>query len=199
MPHDPLRCFFAVELAEDARRAAGALVHALRAQQDGDAVRWVREESLHVTLRFLGETAPATLPRLVRNVGAQLEAVPAFTLGLGAPQVFPGPRRPRVVALHVEPALPLAGLARAVEAGCVAAGAAPEKRAFRAHLTLGRVREGRGAPSLDGVAAPAPSPFPVHEVVLYESRLGPGGSVYHALERVPLGAPVHPQIPPAKE
>jgi 2'-5' RNA ligase len=199
---DTLRCFFAVDLGPEARVAAGALARALAASPggggpldraaQGGAVRWVRAEALHVTLRFLGDTKPAAIPRLVRDVGAQVEAVPGFTLALGGVQIFPSLRRPRVVALHVVPELPLGGLARAVEAGCVAAGAAPERRAFRAHLTLGRVRDGRSAPSLDGVEAPAPSPFPVREVVLYESRLGPAGSTYHALERVPLGAPVHP-------
>jgi 2'-5' RNA ligase len=205
----PLRCFFAVDLGEEARRAAGALASALRGAPGGEGVRWVRAEALHVTLRFLGDTPPTKIPRLVRDVGAQVATVPSFTFALGDVQLFPSPRRPRVVALHVGPELPLSGLARAVEAGCIAAGFAPEKRGFRAHLTLGRIasgraparresrdgraREGAAAPSLDGVAPPPPATTDVREVVLYESRLGPAGSTYLPLERLPLGGSDHPQ------
>jgi len=193
-----LRTFFAVELGDAARAAAGDVVRALRRFPSADGVRWVRGEALHVTLRFLGPTAPAAIPALVHAVGARVAALPAFTLSLGALQLFPSPRRPRVVALHVEPEAPLAALAGAVEAGVVAAGFAPEARAFRAHLTLGRVRDG-DAPPADAAPPPPPSPFPVREAVLFESRLGAGGSTYLPLARLPLGGSDHPQDDSSKE
>lgn len=193
-----IRAFFAVELGDAARAAALDVVHELRsfgradeADRVAGSVRWVRGEALHVTLRFLGDTDPAAIPALAREVGARVAAVPAFELSLGAVQIFPSPRRPRVVALHVHPEAPLADLARAVESGVVAAGFAPERRGFRAHLTLGRVRGGQAPPS-DATLPPPPSPFPLREVVLFESRLGPGGSTYLPLERLPLGGSDHP-------
>lgn len=203
-----LRTFFAVELGDAARAAAGEVVRALRRFPSADGVRWVRGEALHVTLRFLGATDPAAIPALARDVCAQVAAVPAFTLALGAVQLFPSPRRPRVVALHVHPEAPLAALARSVEAGVVAAGFAPETRAFRAHLTLGRVlsdrasaRRALGPAALptDAAPPPPPSPFPVREAVLFESRLGAGGSTYLPLVRLPLGGSYHPQDESSKE
>ena len=194
-----IRAFFAVELGAAARQAAGLCIEGLRARARG-RLSWVRPEGLHVTLRFLGEILPEQVAPLVRSVGAQAATVPPFVLGLGKVHLFPSPRHPRVVALEVEPVPPLEALARAVERGVVAAGFAPETRPMRAHVTLARVRDG-GVPSLDGEPVPSAADFEVREIVLFESRLGPGGSLYTALDRLPLGAgtpaaSTAPQTPP---
>ena len=91
-----------------------------------------------------------------------------------------------MVWLELAPVEPLAALACAVERGVVAAGCAPEPRPFRAHLTLGRVRERGTPPALTGLAVP-PAVFDVTESVLFASELHPSGSRYTPLERVPLG------------
>jgi 2'-5' RNA ligase len=153
-------------------------------------VRWVRPETLHVTLRFLGRTALAHVPALLQQVTSQLAAVPSFALDLGEARAFPSPRRPRVVALNLEPEAPVLHLARAVDAGVVAAGFEPEPRPFRGHVTLGRVQSaprGGRIPSLEGLAPRAPTPFTVREIVLFESTLGSNGSVYTPLEHIALG------------
>lgn len=190
-----LRTFFALELCEQARCVAGALIRELRSRPYGDQVRWVRPETLHVTLRFLGRTAQTHLPALLQHVASQLTAVPAFMLDLGEVKAFPSPRRPRVVALDLEPEAPILHLARAVDTGVVAAGFEPEPRPFRGHVTLGRAqsasragrsREGR-IPSLEGLASRPPTPFAVHEIVLFESKLGANGSVYTPLQQIALG------------
>jgi len=191
-----LRTFFALELCDEARSAAGDLIHQLRGRPCGDLVRWVRAETLHVTLRFLGRTARERVPALLQHVASQLEAVPPFMLGFGEVKAFPSRRHPRVVALGLEPETPVLHLARAVDAGVVAAGFEPEPRAFRGHVTLGRAQsEGRARsprgdriPSLDGLAFRPATPFAVREIVLFESRLGPHGSIYTPLERVALGS-----------
>jgi 2'-5' RNA ligase len=181
-----VRCFFALELGPAARDAAGALLRALRRRDERGNVRWVRPEALHVTLRFLGEVETARLGALVQAVAAEAADVAPFDLSLGELAAFPSPRRPRVVALSLAPEAPLHAAAQAVERGVVAAGFPPEARGFRGHLTLGRTRGGR-PPRLDDVAVPAHDPFPVRETVLLRSQLGPGGSRYEPLERVPFG------------
>jgi 2'-5' RNA ligase len=190
---EPIRAFLALELAPALRRAAAEVVDVLRRRPGGDGVRWVREEALHVTLRFLGPTDPARTPELARRVGAELREMAPLALRLGRPGAFPSPRRPRVIVLQVEPEAPLAALARAVERGVQAAGFEPERRPFRAHLTLGRAK--RGAPDLRGVTVPdtavADTPD-VTEVVLFRSELRPSGARYVPLERIPLGASHHP-------
>ena len=179
-----IRSFIAVELAAAARRAAFEVSQALR-RSDGD-VRWVRPETLHVTLRFLGDLQTSRIPALVQSVEAELAELVPFELGLGEVELFPSLRRPRVIALQLAPVAPLAALAAAVERGVVAAGCEPEPRAFRPHLTLGRVR-GRLPDAVD-VAAPPPSAFPVAEAVLFRSDLRPRGAKHTPLARMALAA-----------
>lgn len=181
-----VRAFFAWEPPEVAKLALAALARELRARPDGDAVRWVRPEGYHVTLRFLGNVATADVPALARAVEAALAGVVRFPVALGATRAFPSARQPRVVVIELEPEADLAALAARVEAGVVAAGLPAEKRRFRAHLTLGRVR-GRRVPALDA-PLPAASALDVHEVVLFRSDLGRDGSRYTPLAQLPLPA-----------
>jgi 2'-5' RNA ligase len=186
VPGDTVRSFFAVELGGSAREAAAAVVAELRRRDERGNVRWVRTESLHVTLRFLGDVERSRFPGLVEAVARQTAAVAPFALTLGAPAAFPSARKPNVVAIGLAPAEPLARAAAAVERGVVDAGFAPEPRPFRGHLTLGRTR-GRRPPRLDLVVVPGHEPMPVREVVLFSSELHADGARYTPLERVPLG------------
>lgn len=188
-----IRSFIAIELEEAARGAAAGVVDALRRQPDGDAVRWIRAESLHVTLRFLGNVEPEILPELAGAVAREACEVPAFELRLGPVHAFPSSRRPRVVALSLEPLEPLRELAAAVERGVVAAGLEPEARPFRAHLTLGRIRGRFALP--DAVPDPDPSPSEVREIVLFRSDLEPSGARHTPLEWIPLEASFTPKPP----
>ena len=61
-----------------------------------------------------------------------------------------------------------------------------ERRPYRAHLTIGRLRTPERIP-LERVTAPEGAAFPVDEVVLFESRISSTGSRYRPLARLPLG------------
>jgi len=190
-----MRAFLAVELPDPARRAVVELVRRLRGRPGGEGVRWARPETLHVTLRFLGDdVAPEATGDLARRVGAEVAEIAPFELRLGPVRPFPSPRRPRVVALDVEPPEPLAGLAAAVERGVAAAGLPPEARPFRGHLTLGRLR-GRRFPDASDLATP-PTPIPVRGVVLFRSELGPDGARHTPLEQIPLGGDARESFTP---
>jgi len=181
-----VRAFFAVELGASARAAAAGVVDDLRRRDERHAVRFTRPESLHVTLRFLGDVGVERLGGLLECVTKEAAGVAPFAFGLGALLAFPSARRPRVLAARIEPAEPLAHAAAAVERGCVAAGFAPEVRPFRSHLTLGRVKHGR-LPCIGHVEIPDHDPMPVRDAVLFQSELRPEGARYTPLERVPFG------------
>jgi 2'-5' RNA ligase len=108
---------------------------------------------------------------------------------------FPNARRPRVIALVLEPAAPLAALAAAVERGAQAAGFAPESRRFRAHCTLGRVPPRGRFPDVTVPVTVPDFTLDVREAVLYRSDLEPAGARHTALERLPLAAPRHDDHP----
>ena len=187
---ETIRAFFGVELEEAARQAAARVAHDLGERPGGEGVRWVPPRNYHVTLRFLGQIARKDTPSLIRHVAREARTHAPFELSLGEVTGLPTRRRPRVVVLELCPAKPLVSLARAVECGVVAAGFPTESRAFRAHLTLGRVK--RGALSLVNPPVPKRCSFQVSEAVLFRSQLGPTGALYDPLERIALDAFDHP-------
>lgn len=182
-----VRAFFAVELGDSAREAAQRAAAELRRRDEVGVLRLTRPESLHVTLRFLGDVATERLGGLVECVTKEAAEVAPFEVELGELMAFPSARRPRVLAAAVEPAGPLAQAAAAVERGCVAAGFAPEARPFRGHLTLGRMKRGP-APRFDDVVVPDHETTAVRDAVLFQSELRPDGARYTPLERVPFGS-----------
>ena len=182
-----LRCFFALSLPEEVQRACAALVALLRRRADGDAVRWVRPEAAHLTLRFLGNVAAELLPGLIEAAQDALAQGTPFELRLLAPVGFPARSRPRVVVLPAVPEGPIEALAEQLERVVVAAGLPAERRVFRPHVTLGRLRSHR-LPSLEGLAGPQPGTTRVREAVLFRSDLEREGARYSALARIPIGS-----------
>jgi 2'-5' RNA ligase len=174
----------ALPVPELQRRRLGA--HLEDCARLAPGYRWVPAENLHLTLRFLGGLAQATLDRLQEDLRSI--AGTRFRLGLDGRGTF-GPRAsPRVVWLAVEQgAQECRRLAEEMEAACRALGLEPEARPFRAHLTLARARpEASSLPALPD--PPELEPWTVDEFVLYESRLGGRVPTYMALRRYPLGS-----------
>jgi RNA 2',3'-cyclic 3'-phosphodiesterase len=179
-------------LLPDAVRTRVAAVAAELRQGGPTPVSWVREENLHVTLRFLGAVDEATLGRAREALDAAARATAPFTLVLGGLGGFPSARAPRVIWVGVATgAEALAALHARVEAALAERGVPPEGRAFHAHVTLGRAREPRGAPALAPVLAAGATELgevPVDAIHLMRSDLHPAGARYSVLARVPLAS-----------
>jgi len=93
----------------------------------------------------------------------------------------------RVVWLGLrEGAMEVGPLAELVDAESVRAGLEPEGRPYHAHLTLARARPRDGAALPQLPAAPSLDPWRAHELVLFQSHLGRGGSVYEPLRVISL-------------
>ena len=105
---------------------------------------WVKPTAMHLTLRFLGDTPVRLVPELCESLGLVALGARAFNLGLGALGGFPNLRRPRVFWVGVDDEAALAELAAGVDEALETLGFAPSDRAFKAHLTLCRLK-GRGA------------------------------------------------------
>lgn len=185
-----VRSFVAVPLPESVRVACAGLAVDLAGAAGGSGVRWARSEGYHVTLRFLGNVDAEQLPTLSEAVGRAAAASEPFELSAGPPVAFPPGRKARVVVLGLSPEGPLRELAERVEAALVACGVPPESQRFRAHLTLGRIRN-RRFPALEAVGAPVAPTWRVDEIVLCRSDLERDGARYTPLAHCPLG-PEHP-------
>lgn len=174
-----MRLFVALDLPAPAVDALAEWARA--AARDG--LRPVRRESLHVTLAFLGERPDGEAPAIAAVLPAD---PPRVDLALGEPAWLP-PRRPRVLAVDLDDREGACSRLQAdVGASLVRLGVfAPEKRAFRPHVTVGRVRRGaRVDKHLPEI--PDHTTFAAAALTLYRSRLGPKGASYEALARTPL-------------
>lgn len=160
-----MRLFVAVWPPDEVLDAVGSL------RREGRA-RWTRREQWHVTLRFLGEADPAEATAALASLRA-----PAAEAVLG-----PAVRRLGRGVVQV-PVAGLDDLAAAVTEATAGLGGEPEGRRFRGHLTLARV-DGKVPAGVLG--QPISARFPVDEVCLVASHLGPGPARYETLHRTPL-------------
>ena len=190
-----IRSFIAVELPPDVGEVVERVVRGLRASA-GEAVRWVRPEGIHLTLKFLGDIDVDSVPEISRALDRCATAAKPFGLTLEGVGVFPNPRRPRVIWVGLGGALePLIGLQQFLEVELEGLGFARERRAFSPHLTLGRVRDGASQHQVkaisDTVVAASVQPgvvFSIRELALMKSDLRPSGAVYTRLHTARLGS-----------
>jgi 2'-5' RNA ligase len=190
------RLFVALEPTDAVRRRIAAAGTDLRraAGRAADEVRWVAPENVHLTLQFLGAVPEPRLADVAAAVAAAAGAVAGpFSLEVRGAGGFPNARRPRVVWLGLEGDLAaLRALVADLGRRLAPLGFPPEERAFSAHLTLGRARDGRGAPGLAGALAQAAQgdgiAWRAAEVVLFESHLSPKGARYEVVARSVLGS-----------
>jgi 2'-5' RNA ligase len=176
-----MRLFVALELPRD---ALDALVAFRDAAADADVWRPVPVESMHLTLAFLGARPDGDVDMIEPILRGA--AGPAPRLRLGEALLLP-PRRARVLCADLDDLDgSLAGLQSRVSDGLFEAGVyTPEKRPFRAHATVARLRPRARAPRAVDVA-PTALEFAGEALTLFESRLHPRGARYEPRVRVNL-------------
>jgi len=183
------RTFLALPLAE------GVVRRLTEAQRQlatvGAHVRWVAPENLHLTVKFLGEVNDEDLGRVCRTaeeIASRVESFPFSVAGLSA--VPPAGQLRMVWAGIDESTGRLEKLQGLLEAAYAELGFKAENRAFRPHLTLGRVKSGRGVAELrSAVGELAETDFgaqPAEELIVFSSTLTPAGPVYAPLTKAPL-------------
>lgn len=158
--------------------------------------RWARPESLHVTLKFIGEKPEEEVEQIKHAL--QTIASDAFEVSFLGYGFFPGALAPRVFWLGIETGPKLSSLAAMVDDRLASLDIAKEEHAFTPHLTLARGGGGSGSPRkqkadrtnrsfqhlqerLAALPAPEFGTMTVREFFLYRSQLSPGGSKYTKL------------------
>ena len=191
-----MRLFVALDIPDAVRQAIAAYVDDLR--RVAPDAKWVRAESFHITLKFIGEWRREV--KEVIEVLKKIEATP-IDFAIRGNGFFPSPRSPRVFWVGIEADAELPALARRVDETTSALGIEKESRPFSPHLTLARSGSGSPRPRKDecsvpsmkrlaeriaGVPAPDFGTIHATEFFLYESKLSPGGAQYKKLARFPL-------------
>ena len=194
---DHVRLFIACELPDDVREGIGQVIETLRARS-GSAVRWIKPEGVHVTLKFLGEVPVKKLPSIKLAVQEAVVSHSPFELEFSNIGTFGGREGLRIMWVGVAgDVLRLEALVRSVNAALAVVGFEPERRPFRPHLTLGRVRDEiptRQRAEIEvavGKMDVPPNAWRTTQVSLMRSRLTPQGAVYEALATFPLRLPPH--------
>ena len=161
-----------------------------------EPVRWVRPETVHLTLRFLGETPSARLDPLLRSTEASARSWSPFDLHMHGMGCFPDLRRPRIVWIGASDSIgSLLSIAQELERIVRMEGFAPEQRSFSPHLTVARVKDRLSAEGAqrfgsflrDSCKVDFGS-MRVESVDLMRSDLKPTGPVYSLIAALALGA-----------
>ena len=191
----PIRAFVAIELGGGAKRALADAIAALRAERIA-ALRPVRPEGVHLTLKFLGDVAPEIAPRIGEALAGVAARYAPISLALGDTGFFPAGNAGRARALWagVDGDMDALGeLQGEVDGALAALGFARERQAFRPHLTLARLHN-RASPSdrrravdaLANYALPQDVGVRADGVSLMQSDLQPGGAIYSRIAYAPL-------------
>ena len=182
------RLFIAADISEEARTAASGLIALMRREFSVKGVSWSKPENLHITIKFLGDTEPERESRLIETLSEIAALTPPFRLQLDKPELL----GKRVISIAVRSDSPTVfSLEMAIDTACERLGFEREGRRFHPHLTLARIRQPENARELGQRFLQTqiePLGFEVREIVLYESELGPGGSIYRKVSTFELFA-----------
>ncbi|MBT0664970.1 RNA 2',3'-cyclic phosphodiesterase [Geobacter pelophilus] len=175
------RLFVAIDLPEEVRRTI------CRLQEETLGFKWVPEEQLHLTLRFVGDADNEQYQQLSQNLAAINSD--AFTFTLKALGHFPHHGPPRILWIGIDRCPDLMALQREVEAACVTAGFAADQRPFSPHITIARLKDASIAEVKSFAARHSlfrSAMCAVNSFHLYASTLLPKGAVHQRLNSFPL-------------
>jgi RNA 2',3'-cyclic 3'-phosphodiesterase len=194
-----MRIFVALDIDDAIRERLRVFVEGVQGfAPDG---RWVRPESLHVTLKFIGEKPDAAVEEIKRAL-AEVRG-DSFAIAFRGYGFFPTLKAPRVFWVGIQAGPELERLAATIDEATARLGIPKETHNFSPHLTLARRGEGSSHPRAQKSDVPNPSFRKLHEKLtamptpefgtmtardfyLYQSQLSRSGSHYTKLERFAL-------------
>ncbi|MGA3091400.1 MAG: RNA 2',3'-cyclic phosphodiesterase [Terriglobales bacterium] len=194
-----MRIFVAIDLEAEIRTRIARFIEGV--EGFAPEARWVDPESLHITLKFIGEREPEQ----VESISERLRQVEGNTVEVGAAGYgfFPTAKAPRVFWIGINAGPQLSALAGRIDQAMAELGIAREDRPYSPHLTLARVGGRSGAPKWRRGDAPIAAfsvvekrlaamgdldfgTMTAREFILYQSQLSPKGSRYTKLRAFAL-------------
>jgi 2'-5' RNA ligase len=184
-----IRTFIAFSLPDHVKSALNRVQEDLKAC--GLKAQWVRLQSMHLTLKFLGNIEIDQVDPVAGKMAEAVRGIGPLLLGAKGVGVFPNIRRPRVIwAGLAGDVVQLGDLQRNIDAALSEIGFAEERRSFKGHLTMGRFKgrmdSRRVAQALEEFSGFETQTFTAQQLVLFKSQLEPTGAVYSQLKKVPL-------------
>jgi len=183
-----LRAFIAVDIEGELSEKLARLAESLKST--GADVKLVEKENFHITIRFLGNVPEESIDVIEKIMRDAVREVKPHKLKLRGVGAFPSPERPRVVWVGVEGDEELRKIFERIERELRRLGFKPETKGFTAHVTLARVRSGRGREALvkwiNDMKDVELGELEVKSIRLKKSTLTPRGPIYETLREVEL-------------
>jgi len=184
--------FVAIELSTSVRQKLAEHLNRLRDSVPDARASWVREENLHLTVKFLGNTPLTRVEALTTATERAASTCEPLEIVVGGCGVFPTRGQPRVLWIGIEDQVGrLALLHRALEDECAAADFPREERPFRPHLTLARIRRPHSSRQLAAMHEEIgfeSRPVRCSELLVIRSELRSEGSRYTTVSRRPFSS-----------
>ena len=188
-----IRAFIAVELPEGLKKELTELEAQLK-KYSPPVVRWVDPNSIHITLKFLGEISTDSIDELMMAIEEAVQGIQPFQLQIREVGAFPGLDRAQVLWVGVKGDVDkITQLQKRIEANTEQLGFPREARAFTPHLTVGRVRD-EARPSdrqrlgklLTDTTFSTLHNVDIDSVNLMKSQLTPAGAIHTCIGSVKL-------------
>jgi 2'-5' RNA ligase len=190
---EQIRSFVAIELPDRLKLELGQLEAQLKSSQQ-PWVKWVDPDSIHLTLKFLGNIATDRTGEITGAIEEATRTVSPFHLEVKGLGVFPNLKRAQVAWAGISGDVDKLGqLQQGIESNLARLGFAPESRPFSSHLTLARLRN-QASPDerqkfgqlIAGTRFEADTAIKVAAISLMRSQLTRAGAIYHRISSVPL-------------
>jgi 2'-5' RNA ligase len=184
-----IRAFISIEIPQEVRGKISLIQEQLKTVET--PVSWVRPQSIHLTLKFLGNISEDRIPDIKNCMSTAADGIVPFTVNVRGTGVFPNLNYPRVIWLGLEDKTDsLFRLQKGID-GCLSKiGFEAEERGFTPHLTVGRIKSLRGKNQLirtihiyRDIEA---GKIVVDKINLMRSQLNPAGAIYAVLGEVGL-------------
>ncbi len=182
----------AVELSKEIEEGIKGVQEELKGRVAG--VRWMRPDGIHLTLKFLGEVEPDRIEEIVHKAKGAIKGIGPFRIRIRGGGGFPNAKNPRVIWIGVEDQSGLLKKLQArVERGLEGLGFKREERDYTPHLTVGRLRSGKGkgaiTEAIRDIGDSDLGTMEVGEITLFRSQLKPTGAEYTKLRTITLETP----------
>ena len=186
---EKIRTFIAINISSELRKAFTVFIQELI--KIGGDIKWAKPESIHVTLKFLGNLTVSRIEPVCEAIQKACEGFPAFRLKTDRKGAFPNLKRPRVfwVGLTRIGDDRLTGLQEMLEKALIEIGFDKEARQFHPHLTVGRVRSPRKMTEVTQRFMDYHFPeieFTADRVLIMKSELTAQGAIYAIQKAVRL-------------
>ncbi|NQT72208.1 MAG: RNA 2',3'-cyclic phosphodiesterase [Chloroflexi bacterium] len=184
-----IRAFIAIELPDEVKNELSEILYKLKPGRE-KAVKWVNPNSIHLTLKFLGNIPEERIVDITHAIAKASSLTFPFNLELKGLGAFPNLKSPRVVWVGIGGDLPIiTNLQRQIDQSLIPLGFSPEKRDFSPHLTLGRVRDKTSkneryelGKTVESLEIPKSASFSADRFSLMQSTLTNNGAIYSQIE-----------------